>query len=76
MALWMFLSFLKDHQLYRLIGGIPGPVISVPLCIFFSFWPHYVASGILDQGLNEPPVLEAQSLNHWILPLYFSQAIP
>ena len=75
-ALWMFLSFLKDHQLYRLTGGIPGPVIIVPLCIFFFFlatlhskWdPH----GILvpRPGIEpESPVLEAQSLNHWIPPL-------
>lgn len=76
-ALWMFLSFLKDHQLYKLIGGIPGPVITVPLCIFFFFlatlrskWDPRPGILVPRPGIEpEPSVLEAQSLNHQILPL-------
>ena len=49
---------------------VPSPPAPNP--VFFSFWLHCVACGILDQGLTlGPPQWKVQRPNHWTTRLAF-----
>lgn len=50
------ISFLKDHQFYRLMGGTPEPVMTLaePLCIFKNHSLNPIKTSLAIPGRSPP----------------------